>query len=40
MEVLTIYVGQGELAAVRHGGEAVIVTLAGSKNAPTTLRVN
>ena len=25
MEVLTIYVGQGELAAVRHHGEAVIV---------------
>ena len=25
MEVLTIYVGQGELVAVRHGGEAIIV---------------
>ena len=25
MEVLIVYVGQGELAAVRHGGEAVIV---------------
>ena len=25
MEVLTVYVGQGELAAVRHRGEAVIV---------------
>ena len=25
MEVLTVYVGQGELAAVRHQGEAVIV---------------
>ena len=25
MEILTVYVGQGELAAVRHRGEAVIV---------------
>ena len=25
MEILTIYVGQGELAAIRHQGEAVIV---------------